>query len=147
MPLIKNNKTGTRFPSLLSDLFDADKFFAPTWIDRELESDVPSVNVKENSKEFNIELAAPGYARDQFKINVENDVLTISAERKDESKDENERYTRKEFSYNSFARSFTLPKSVNADKVDAKYVDGILKLCVHKKEESKVLQKREIQVS
>ena len=147
MSLIKTKKNGDLFPSLLSDFFDTDRFFSPRWLEREFENTIPSVNIRENGKEFSIELAAPGFNKDQFHVNVEDTVLTISAERKEEKKDEGERFTRKEFSYNSFSRSFTLPQSVNAEKVDAKYADGVLKLCIPKKEEAKALPKKEIKVA
>ena len=147
MSLIKTKKNGDQFPSLLSDFFDTDRFFSPRWMEREFENTIPSVNIKENGKEFNIELAAPGFSKNDFKVNVEENMLTISAERQEEKKDESARFTRKEFSYNSFSRSFTLPQSVNADKVDAKYADGILKLNIPKKEEAKTLPKKEIKVS
>lgn len=146
MSLIKTRKSGDLFPTVLSDFFDTDKFFNTRWMEREFEQTLPSVNIKENGKEFNIELAAPGFSKSDFKINVEENVLTISAEKKDEVKEENERFTRKEFSYNSFSRSFTLPQIVNGEKIDAKYADGILKLCIPKKEEAKTLPKKEIKV-
>lgn len=139
-------KNGNLFPSLMSDFFDADRFFAPRWLEKEFDQNIPAVNVKENGNEFKIEFAAPGFTKTDFKINVEANVLTISAEKKEEKKDENEKYTRKEFSYNSFSRSFTLPQSVNADKIDAKYNDGILRLCIPKKEEVKTLPKKEVKV-
>ena len=116
MSLIKTRKSGDLFPTVLSDFFDTDKFFNTRWMEREFEQTLPSVNIKENGKEFNIELAAPGFSKSDFKINVEENVLTISAEKKDEVKEENERFTRKEFSYNSFSRSFTLPQIVNGDR-------------------------------
>lgn len=147
MSLIKTKKNGDLFPSLLSDFFDTDRFLSPRWLEREFENTIPSVNIRENGKEFSIELAAPGFSKDQFHVNVEDNVLTISAERKEEKKEEGERFTRKEFSFNVFSRSFTLPQSVNAEKVDAKYADGILKLCIPKKEEAKALPKKEIKVA
>lgn len=146
MSLIRTKKNGDLFPTLLSDFFDADRFFSPRWLEREFENTIPSVNIKENGKEFNIELAAPGFNKNDFKVSVEDNVLTISAEKKEEKKEEGERFTRKEFSYNTFSRSFTLPQSVNTDKIDAKYTDGILKLCIPKKEAAKALPKKEIKV-
>ena len=146
MTLIKTNKNSVLFPSLLSDFFETDRLVSPKWLEREFESTLPSVNVKENSKEFNIELAAPGFSKSDFKINVENNVLSISAEKEEEKKEEGERFTRKEFSYNSFSRSFTLPQIVNADKIDAKYSEGILKLLIPKKEEAKTAAKKEIKI-
>lgn len=147
MSLIRTKKNGDWFPSLLSDFFDTDKFFSPRWLEKEFENTIPSVNIKENNKEFNIELAAPGFNKNDFKVSVEDNILTISAEKKEEKKEENERFTRKEFSYNTFSRSFTLPQSVNTDKIDAKYADGILKLCIPKKEAAKTLPKKEIKVA
>ncbi|HEY4798605.1 MAG TPA: Hsp20/alpha crystallin family protein [Bacteroidia bacterium] len=146
MTLIKTKKNGDSFPSLLSDFFDTDRFLSPRWLEREFEQTIPSVNIKENGKEFNIEFAAPGFSKTDFKVNVEDKVLTISAEKEEEKKEADERFTRKEFSYNSFSRSFTLPQTVNVEKVDAKYNDGILKLCIPKKEEAKTLPKKEIKV-
>ncbi|MEW6470187.1 MAG: Hsp20/alpha crystallin family protein [Bacteroidota bacterium] len=147
MSLIKTRKNRDLYPSLLSDFFATDRFFSPGWLERESGQTVPSVNIRENGKEFHVELAVPGFSKTDFKISVEDNVLTISAEKKEEEKEENERFTRKEFSYNSFSRSFTLPQTVNADKVDARYADGILKLCIPKKEEAKALTKKEINVA
>lgn len=147
MSLIKTKKDGDVFPSVLSDFFETDRFLNPRWLEREFENTIPSVNIKENNKEFNIELAAPGLSKEHFNINVENNVLTIGAEKKEEKKDEREHFTRKEFSYSSFSRSFTLPQSVNADKAEAKYADGVLKLCIPKKEEAKAQAKKEIKIS
>src|SRR3990172_9252612 len=144
MSLIKTKKNGDLFPSVMSDFFDTDRFLSPRWWEREFEQSIPSVNIRENGKEFNIELAAPGFSKTDFKVNVEENVLTISAEKKEETKEENERFTRKEFSFNSFSRSFTLPQAASVEKVDAKYTDGILKLCIPKKEEAKTLPKKEI---
>jgi|SRR3989344_1020724 len=146
MSLIKSHKSGSPFPSLMSDFFDTDNFFSPKWFEKEFEHSMPAVNIKENGKEFHIELAIPGMKKEDFKVDVQNNILTISAEKKEEKSDKNERYTRKEFSYSSFSRSFTLPGSVNGDKIDAKYNDGILHLSIPKKEEAKTLPKKEIKV-
>lgn len=99
---------------------------------------VPATNILEKENEFHIELAAPGMKKEDFKINLENNVLTISSEQKSETKEENENYTRKEFHYGSFCRSFTLPKNVETEKIKASYEDGILKVDLPKKEETKV---------
>ena len=108
---------------------------------------MPAVNIKETSKEFSLEFAAPGFNKNDFKVNIENNVLTINANKEEEKNEENKRFTRREFSFNSFSRSFTLPENVNTDKIDAKYNDGILRLSVPKKEETKVLPKKEIIVA
>jgi HSP20 family protein len=117
------------------------------WLDREFRQSLPAVNIKENKKEFNIEFASPGYNKKDFKIDLDEDVLTISAEKQEEKKEERDSFTRKEFSYNSFSRSFTLPQTVMADKIDAKYNDGILKLSIPKKVDAKMLPKKEIPVA
>src|SRR5690606_13817432 len=119
------------FPSLFSylfgkpferSLFDLDGDFWPS----RLGINVPTVNVVETEKEYKLELAAPGLKRDDFDVEIENGVLNISAER-EESKDEKEgEYMRKEYSFNSFSRSFSLPENVNEGKIDARYTDGIL---------------------
>lgn len=144
MSLIKKQERA--FPSVFSDLFDYDKFFGGSFF-KDFESALPATNVKETEKEFKIELAVPGFKKDDFKVNLDNDVLTISAESKNEKKEEGEKFTRKEFSYNSFSRSFQLPKSANGEKINAKYEDGILKIDISKKDEAiKDTNKKQIQV-
>ena len=112
----------------------------------ESKGDVPSVNIIENDKDFVIEFAAPGVKKNDFNINLENQVLTVSREAKDEKEDTKENYTRREFVYSSFSRSFTLPKSVKFDKIAADYNQGILKITLPKKEEEAKLS-REISIS
>lgn len=116
--------------SWLSDLFDNDRFFDSDWMKKQ---SVPSVNVKEYDKGFDIELAAPGLSKKDFNITMENRVLTISSEKKEEMEQKEKDYTRKEFSYSSFSRSFALPENVNEGDVNATYADGILKLSLTKK--------------
>jgi HSP20 family protein len=133
MSLVK--KQEKNFPSVFSDLFDSDKFFGNSFF-KDFEKTFPATNVKETDKEYKIELAAPGFKKEDFKVSLDNEILSISAETKNEKKEENEKFTRKEFSYNSFSRSFQLPKSANGDKINAKYENGILKLDVSKKAEA-----------
>lgn len=110
---------------------------------------LPAVNVKETDDAFEIEVAAPGMSKKDFKINLENNVLTISSERKEEKKEEEKgRFTRREFSYQSFQRSFTIPENmVEGEKISAKYNDGLL--CIHlpKREAVKPKPAREIAIS
>lgn len=147
MTLLKANKrNGNMFPTLVSDFFNNDNFFGNNWLEKEFANTLPAVNIKENEKQFTIEFAAPGFKKDDFKIQVEENTLNISAEKKEEKNEENEKFTRKEFSYNSFSRSFTLPQTVDANKIDAKYDDGILCLNISKKDEAKSLPKKEIKV-
>lgn len=142
MSLIKRNP-GSLIPALVSDFFDVDKFFNT---DLSAIQQMPAVNIKENGKNFKVELSAPGFEKKDFKISVEDDVLTVSAEKEEEKNEENERYTRQEFVYNSFSRSFSLPKSARND-VEAHYENGILKLTIPKKEEDKARARKEVAVS
>ena len=109
---------------------------------------LPAVNVKETDDDFVIELAAPGMNKKDFKINFNNNILTISSEIKDEKEEKDDNYTRKEFSYQSFQRSFTVPDNmVNGDKISAKYNEGILNIVLPKREEVKPQPEREIKIS
>lgn len=120
--------TNNLFESLFNDSFISDR----------LTSRVPAVNIAETSDAYQIELAAPGLEKGDFKINVDKDVLTISAEKKTESVDGDKKYSKREYSYTSFTRSFTLPESIDHNKIDANYKDGVLNVTVGKKEEAKV---------
>lgn len=114
----------------------------------ESNSSLPAVNVKETNDEYCIEVAAPGMTKDDFKINLHNNVLTVSSEKKEEKNEEKENYTRKEFSYQSFQRSFTVPENnVKSDAIEAAYSDGILKITLPKREEVKPKPLREIKIS
>ena len=107
---------------------------------------LPAVNVKEIENGFHIELAAPGLKKEDFKINIHENVLIISAEQKQASEQKEEKYTRKEFSYSSFKRSFTLPKTIDGEKILANYTDGILNIELPKKEEAKAKEPKLIEV-
>nr|WP_321451350.1 Hsp20/alpha crystallin family protein [uncultured Carboxylicivirga sp.] len=118
----------------------ADNFFAnPIWPNEEsnLGVSIPAVNVKENKNQFDIEVAAPGMEKKDFKLDIDHNVLTISSEKLLKKEDESEKFTRREFSYTSFYRSFTLPNSVYEDGIKASYKDGILNIRIPKKEEAK----------
>ena len=97
----------------------------------------PSVNIKETKDAYQIEVAAPGFAKESLQVKVEDSTLTISAESKEEKLEEGEKFTRKEFSQTSFKRSFTLPKTIVADKISAGYENGILTVALPKMEEAK----------
>lgn len=132
------------FPSLfnegwLTDFFDNDRFFDSDLMKRV--QAVPAVNVIEKDKEFEIELAAPGLTKKDFNITVENGILTIACEKEFEKEDKEKNFTRKEYSYTNFTRSFTLPENVKTDKLDAKYENGILKMILPKEVEVKVKPK------
>jgi HSP20 family protein len=132
-----------RFP-LFSEMFN--DFFNNWPLDFRRNS-VPAVNISETNDHFKIEVAAPGLNKEDFKISVDDDMLTISAEKKEESEEKDKRYTRKEFSYVSFSRSFNLPEMVDADKIEAHYNNGVMSLTLPKKEEMKQRPPREIKVS
>ncbi|MFA5417709.1 MAG: Hsp20/alpha crystallin family protein [Bacteroidales bacterium] len=130
-------------PSLLSLFDNIEK--SQFGLKHETNGYMPSVNIIENDQNFVLELAAPGKTKEDFKINIENQLLTISSEVKDEKKEEKPNYTRREFYYSGFSRSFNLPKSILVDEVSADYTDGILRLTLPKQEETKL--RREINIS
>jgi len=126
-------------PSLFDD------FFNRPWVDW-FNGDLPSrltstpfVNISEREEDYLVSLAAPGLKKDDFKINVEGSMLTISSEKEESTEEIEEKFTRKEYSYSSFERSFTLPDEVNKDKIDAQYKDGVLEILLPKKEEARKL--------
>ncbi len=109
---------------------------------------LPAVNVKETDDEFIIELAAPGMDKKDFKVNFNKNILTILSEIENEKNEKSDNYTRKEFSYQSFQRSFTVPENiVNGEKIAAKYNNGILNVILPKREEVKPQPEREIKIS
>lgn len=138
--LVRQLANDNTLPSLFNTFFgDENAFRAP--VSR------PAVNVKETDDAFELSIAAPGLKKDDFKINLHNRNLTISSEVKEKHEEENENFSRKEFSFSSFTRSFFLPKSANEDAVQATYEDGILKVTIAKKEEAKAKEPKLIAVS
>lgn len=150
-------RSGSQLPSLIENFFgrDMNDFFGQSAM-----QNVPAVNVVEHSDGFRIEVAAPGLKRDDFKINLNHNNLSISAYKEERSETpgnggngqsdgqsaERERYTRREFGYTSFQRTFMLPGSANAEDIQAKYEDGVLKINIPKREEAKVKPPRQIQI-
>ncbi|MCW5907464.1 MAG: Hsp20/alpha crystallin family protein [Chitinophagales bacterium] len=126
---------------LFRDFFDADNFFT-----RGNGGTMPAANIAETEKEYSIDLAVPGFKKEDFKVKVDKDILTISAETKSESSEEKKEYTRKEYNYSSFSRSFRLPDDVKDDAIAAKYDNGILKLTLPKSN-VQVTATKEINVS
>lgn len=127
-----------------------DRFFRDNFNDlwnTNIMETLPLVNIKENKDSFNIEMAAPGLKKEDFKIDVEGNLLTISSEKETEKKEEDKSYSKREYNYSSFSRSFTLPETANAEKINAKYVDGVLHLFVPKKEEAVKAKSKKIAVA
>ena len=146
MTLVKFKNSLPGFPFLMDSVMGKDFFdFVTNSADG---TSLPAVNIRENSDAFIVEMAAPGMSREDFKIRLEDNTLIISSEKGTRQEENNTRgqYTRKEFSYQSFQRSFTLPRSAEREQITASYTDGILKITVPKKEEAKVKPPKEIQV-
>lgn len=122
-----------------------DNLFNDSFISDRLITRVPAVNITESDRGFKIELAAPGLTKSDFKINVDKNVMSISVEKTEEKTDEGNVYSKKEFSYTSFSRSFTLPDTVDYSNIDASYQDGVLAIAIGKKEEA-IIAKRLIEV-
>lgn len=131
------------FPSLMNEIFKPDWFGG---MENE-KGNVPAVNIKENEKDYELELAVPGRKKEDFNIEIDKDVLTISSEIKYEDEAKEENYTRREFGFSSFKRAFTLPETIDSDKIEANYEDGLLKFVLPKKEEALPKPKRMIELS
>ena len=148
MTLVKfsnGNKSQSLSP-IFNDVFES-FFNTDSYVSDRLVTRVPAVNIAESENEYHIELAVPGLKKDDFKVNLEKNILSISAETKSENEEssQDKKYNRREYSYNSFVRTFTLPESADQANISAEYVDGILKVDVAKKEEAKI-QSREISI-
>jgi len=120
--------------SIMRDFFNVGSFFDDGWLSR-LENKFPAVNISENENEYDLELVVPGFKKEDIKIKVDDDLLTISAESKTESEKENKKeYTRREYSYSAFTRSFYLPDNAKHDSIDAHFEDGVVKIKIPKSE-------------
>ncbi len=122
-----------------------DSLFTDSFISDRLVTRVPAVNIVETDAAFELELAAPGLKKEDFTINVDKNLITITAEKKTSSENGDKSYSKREFNYNSFSRSFTLPDVVNYNNIDANYVDGVLLVKIGKKEDA-IVTKRSIEV-
>jgi len=141
MNVAKRNQN-VSFPSIF------DSFFKSDWGNElEREMNIPSVNILENNNNFEILLSAPGRKKEDFNLEVDNNVLTISSSKEDEKTAEKGKYTRREYSYTSFSRSFTLPDAVIEDDINAIYEDGILKIVIPKKEQTPTKAKKLIEIA
>lgn len=138
-----------RFSNQMPSVFD--RFFDGNlmeWVNNNYKSTVPSVNIKESQDGFNVEVAAPGFDKSDFNIELNHDVLTISSKKETSNDVKNdEQYTRREYSYESFKRSFALPETADGDKIKAEYQNGILNISIPKKEDAKPKPKRMIEIN
>ncbi|MDD3490697.1 MAG: Hsp20/alpha crystallin family protein [Paludibacter sp.] len=140
-------RNSNQVPSLFDRFFDGDLF---DWSNRNFSNTnttIPSVNIKENSDAFTVEVAAPGFEKGDFKIELNLNTLSISSEKKVENETrEGEVFTKREFSYQSFSRSFTLPQIADGDSIEANYQNGILTVLIPKREEAKPKPARMIEI-
>jgi len=130
-------KSGERMPTFFDD------FFKPwnEWFDNGGFSgrvmNVPAVNITEQKDNYLVSLAVPGMKKEDFKIDVDGNMLTISSEKQESKEEQDKKFTRREYSYSSFSRSFTLPEEINKEKIEARYEDGVLKISLPRKEEAR----------
>jgi HSP20 family protein len=145
MLLVRNSN---QTPSLFDRFFDGEMF---DWSHRNFSNTnttLPSVNIKDNADAFTVEVAAPGFVKADFKIELNRNLLTISSDKKVENETkEGEVFTKREFSYQSFTRSFTLPQIADGDKIEASYDNGILTVLIPKREEAKPKPARMIEIN
>jgi HSP20 family protein len=141
MTLVKwNNKTNNALLPGFNDVFDSifnDTFFYDRAITR-----VPAVNISESQENYHLELAAPGLKKEDFKLNVDRNVLTISVEQSANQEDNQKNYSKREYHYSSFVRSFNLPESADDNNITATYSDGILRVDIAKREEAKSVSRQ-----
>ncbi len=132
-----------RFGSLLENFFgnQLTPFVQSEWFQT-----VPAVNITENDESFTIEVAAPGLSKEDFKLHLDNDILKIRVQKERQSESKDERYTRKEFNFTSFERSFNLPRTIDSEQITATYQDGLMKINLPKKPEARPKTPRVIDI-
>ena len=146
MTMVKFNADKRNNGSLLpgfSDVFDS--IFTDTLLTDRMTARVPAANVSETQDHYHVELAAPGLQKEDFKLSLEQNVLNVTVEKQNEQNNVQKNYSKREYSYTSWVRSFTLPESANAEQIEASYADGVLKIDIAKREEAKVIR-REIAI-
>ena len=145
--LMRRNRMYPEIPSLFNEFFTGELLENRNFDSLGADSTLPSVNIMDTENSFEIEVAAPGMSKKDFKVELNNNILTISTENENSKEDKNENYTRKEFSYQSFLRSFRLPENkVDGNMINAKYKNGILLVSLPKKEEAKLKPVRMIEI-
>ena len=132
-------------PTFNDEFFGNDMF--ARFFETPANTTMPAVNIKEGKEDFTIEVAAPGFEKKDFKIDLNNNILEISSEKEEKNEENNDKSLRSEFRYASFKRFFTLPDTIESDKIKANYKDGILNVVIPKKEEAKVKPVRQISIS
>ena len=148
-PEIRNGSLFNSLPLLFDDFLNRDLFTMGNSSFSDTNTTVPAVNIKETPDRYEVEVAAPGMQKEDFKVELDGNVLTISSEKSNQSQErEDERFYRREFSYQSFQRTFNLKKEVvDSDKIEARYEHGVLQLMIPKKEEARHKPPRLIQIS
>ncbi|GFD96298.1 hypothetical protein KUL156_25790 [Alteromonas sp. KUL156] len=146
---LTSTNSNVNFPNLSSWLDDVFNRDLPAVFTSNFNTGItlPKVNIKETADSYIVEMAVPGLSKSDFNINIDNQILSISTEIKETNEEKQENYTRREFGYSSFKRTFTLPESVNDDKINASYKDGILNIFLPKKDEAKQKPARTIKIS
>lgn len=142
MTLVKfnpDNKRNALMPGF-NDVFDS--IFNDTFFSDRMVSRIPAANISETADHYHVQLAAPGLKKKDFKINLERNVLSISADQRLENKQEERNYTKREYTYSSFVRSFNLPESADENGIQASYVDGVLAIDIPKREEAKTVSRQ-----
>ena len=139
-------KTNSEFPAF-TNWFEDILGNVETSININKNSTMPAVNIAEEDDVFRIDFAIPGMKKSEFNINLDNNILTVKSENEEENEENNTNFTRKEFSYSSFQRSFTLPDSANGEEIKAEYENGILQIEIPKREEAKTKPKRKIEIA
>ena len=142
MTLVKFNpeKVNNSLLPGFNDVFET--IFNDTFFNDRMISRVPAANISETADHYHVELAAPGLKKEDFKLSLDRNVLSVSVERRNENTNEQKNYNKREYSYTSFVRSFTLPDSADYNRIEASYTDGVLKVDIAKKEEAKAVTRQ-----
>ena len=138
----RNNQKNNLMPGF-SDVFDS--IFNDTFFSERMTNRVPAANISESQDHYHIELAAPGLSKEDFKLSLERNILSISVEQSSKNGAQERNFNKREFSYSSFVRSFTLPDSADESGIEAKYENGVLCINIPKREEAKI-QTRQIEI-
>jgi HSP20 family protein len=140
MTLVKFNKPNNTLLPGFNDVFES--ILNDTFFNDRMTTRVPAVNISESENNYHVELAAPGLKKEDFKLNLDRNQLSISVETSSDHQDNQKNYSKREYSYSSFVRSFTLPESADDSRIDASYTDGILRIDIAKREEAKAVRRQ-----